>query len=279
MDIDTTVQNADTQSLSDGSISIDTEFESTPIPEGYKDAPVGKYKTIGEAFKGYGEAQKLIGAKGVIVPGDNAKPEDVDKFYNSLGRPVKSEGYKLDPIENAHEKIKSNAELEGNFKAMAHKHGLTQKQASAMYKDYVGGISTGLTKHEEQVKQDTEKAGALLNQEWGAEYDVKINKVKTTIEKFGGSDALAHFNEKGYGRDPVVLKTLANISKHFSEDTFIKGDGVVPSNVADAMKKINDIQEDKTHPYWVAGKGHNEAIMEMRRLQEIATPNERKPRE
>lgn len=277
--IDTTAQDTDTQSLSSDGAVIDAEFEGTPIPETYKDAPVGKYRTIGEAFKGYGEAQKLIGAKGVIIPGDNAKPEDIDKFYTSLGRPVKSDGYKLDPVENAHERIKGNADLDKNFKAMAHKHGLTQKQASAMYQDYIGGISQGLTDNDAKVKADTDKAGAALSQEWGTEYDTKISKVKGIIEKFGGSDAVAHFNESGYGRDPVVLKTLEKISKNFSEDAFIKGDNVVPTDVLNAQKQIKEIHEDKTHAFWVKGKGHDEAIVEMRRLQEIATPNERKPRE
>jgi len=259
-----------------GSDNSNDNFESTAIPETYKGTWAGKYKNLGEAFRGGGEADKLIGAKGVIVPGDNAKPEDVEKFYNTLGRPAKADGYKFDPIDNPHEKIRGNPDLDKNFKAMAYKHGLTQKQASAMYKDYIGGLSKGLTKSDEMEKADTDKARAELTQEWGAEYDTKINKVKSIVEKYGGPDALKHFNEKGYGRDPIVLKTWANISKNFAEDSFVRGDNVVPSDVADAQKKIKDIMDDKAHPFWVSGKGHDEAVVEVSRLQEIITPNERK---
>ena len=281
MEMDTPSPVADTTAPVDNdSVDINTvEFESTTLPETYKESAVGKYKTVGEVIKGYNEAQKLIGAKGVIVPGDNAKPEDIDKFYNALGRPEKADGYKLDQIDNVHEKIRGNTDIEKNFRAMAHKLGLTQKQASAMYKDYVGGVSQGLTKSDADERAATEKASADLHQEWGADYDTNIARITKNIGKFGPDGAVEHYGKEGYGRDPIVLKTLANMTKNFAEDSFVKGDNLVPAGVSDAQKKLKDIMDDKAHPYWVSGKGHDEAVIEVRRLQEIITPNERKPRE
>ena len=277
--MDTQTPAADTSAPVDNdSVDINTvEFESTTLPETYKESAVGKYKTVGEVIKGYNEAQKLIGAKGVIVPGDNAKPEDIDKFYNTLGRPEKADGYKLDQIDNVHEKIRGNTDIEKNFRAMAHKLGLTQKQASAMYKDYVGGVSQGLTKKDEESLAARQKAEADLRQEWGGEYDNNMNRVKSVIDKYGGEGARDGFGE--LGNNPVVLKTLSKIAKYFGEDSFVKGDNLVPAGVSDAQKKLKDIMDDKAHPYWVSGKGHDEAVIEVRRLQEIITPNERKPRE
>jgi hypothetical protein len=263
----------DTQAPAGDTTSSAVDFESMAIPETYKDTAVSKYKTVGELAKGYTEAQKLIGAKGVIVPSDNADPKEIEKFYNTLGRPEKADGYKLTPSESMHQKLKENPDMEKNFKAMMHKHGLSQKQASGLYTDWVNGLSQGLSKHDEKLVSDRQKAEASLRQEWGADYDTNINKVKTVIDKFGGNGARDSFGD--LGNNPVVLKTLANIAKHFSEDTFVKGDNVVPSDVADAQKKLKDIMDDRTHPYWVDGKGHSDAVAEVRRLQEIITPNER----
>lgn len=277
-DVDTTAQSTDTQSLSNDNGSNDSgDFESIAIPDTFRESPIGKYKTVGELSRGYGEAQKLIGAKGVIVPGEKADPKELDKFYNTIGRPEKPDGYKLTPVENLHQTLKANPDLDKNFKTMMHKHGLTQKQAAGLYTDWINGLSTGLTKHDEKTVTDRQAAEAALRQEWGADYDRNINKVKSVIDKFGGNGARDAFGE--LGNNPAVLKTLANISKNFAEDEFVQGDNVVPAEVSDAQKKLKDIMNDKAHPYWVKGKGHDDAVAEVQRLQEIVTPNERKPRE
>lgn len=260
---DTVVPNVDTQPL-------DVEFEGTAIPEVYKDHPIGKYRTLGEAFKGYGEAQKLIGAKGVIIPGEKATPEEWDRFHNSLGRPEKPEGYKLSPIENLHPELKITPEVEAGFKSLAHKHGLTGRQADGLYKEYFGMISQSLTKRDEKSMADKHTAETALRTEWGGDYDVNINKSKRLIEKFGGANAREAFGE--LGNNPIVLKTIASIAKQFSEDGFIKGENVTTSEKTDAQRKINEINLNKQHPFWVQGPGHADAVQEMQRLMRIVHP-------
>lgn len=262
---DTVVPNVDTQPL-------DTEFEGTAMPEAYKDSPVGKYKTIGEVFKGYGEAQKLIGAKGVIIPGEKATPEEWDKFHNTLGRPEKPDGYKLTPIENLHPELKITPEVENGFKAFMHKHGLTGKQAEGLYKEYFGMISQSLVKRDEKATADKHTAETALRAELGGEYDNGVNKAKRLVEKFGGNDAREAFGD--LGNNPVVLRTLVNISKQFSEDGFIKGSDIKTSEIKDAQQKITEINLNKTHPFWVQGPGHDEAVKEMQRLMGIVFPEE-----
>lgn len=248
-------------------------FESTEIPETFKDSPVGKYKTVGELAKGYTEAQKLIGAKGVILPGEKATPEEVEKFYNSLGRPEKADGYKLSPLEKLHPELKITPESEAGFKALVHKHGLTAKQADGLYKEYFGMISQSLTKRDEQSMASKHEAEKALRTDWGADYDKNLSAAKRLIDKFGGEGGREAFGE--LGNNPKALKTIANIAKQFSEDGFIKGNEIKSSEVADAQKQLNAILFNKEHPYWKVGPGHDEAVKEYLRLQEIITPNER----
>lgn len=261
----------DTQApVTDTTAPEGNDFESMAIPETFKDSPIGKYSTVGELAKGYTEAQKLIGAKGVIVPGEKATPEEVEKFYNTLGRPEKPDGYKLSPVEKIHPEIKITPEVEAGFKALVHKHGLTAKQADGLYREYFGMISNSLTKRDEGMMAAKHEAEKELRTNWGPDYDKNLNSAKRLIEKYGGPQAREAFGE--LGNNPQVLKTIANIAKKFSEDGFIKGDTVTNSERTEAQKKITDIMLNKQHPYWVAGAGHAEAVEEMKRLQQIVHP-------
>ncbi len=262
--MDTIDPNVDTRSPEQ------VEFENTPIPEYYKDTPIGKYKILGESFKGYSEAQKLIGAKGVIIPGEKAEQVEIDKFYNSIGRPEKPEGYKLSPLENLHPELKITPESEAGFKAFIHKHGLTAKQADGLYKEYFSMMSQSLVKRDEKLTADKHSAETALRTELGPEFDNSLSKARWLIDKFGGKEARESFGE--LGNNIPVLKTLINISKQFSEDGFKKGDAVRVSEIEEAKRKISEIQLNKAHPYWIAGQGHAEAIKEMQRLYKIVNP-------
>lgn len=248
------------------------DFEATPIPsDKYADNPnVSKYKTVGDLIKGHSEVVKLVGAKGVILPGENAKPEEIEKFYNSIGRPEKPEGYKLSPIENLHPELKITPEAEAGFKALMHKHGIPAKQADGLYKDYFSMVSSSLTKRDEQMGVAKHEAEKELRANWGPDYEKNLNSAKHLIEKFGGPNAREAFGD--LGNNPAVLKTIANIAKKFSEDGFIKGDTVTDMEVTNAKKEIEDIMLNKAHPYWVAGPGHAEAVEKMKRLQSMVHP-------
>ena len=243
------------------------------IPENYKDSPIGKYKTVGELSKGYENAQKLIGAKGVIVPGENATPEDIEKFYNTLGRPEKPEGYKFQPLDNLHPELKMTPEVEAGFNQFVHKHGLTQKQADGVRSEYFNALNTSLVKRDETTNAKRHEAETKLRNEWGADYDNNLKQAKAMLGKYGGEEMNAYANEAA-GNDPRLIRFLANIGKKFSEDKFVSGDKF-NNHIGGAQKKINEILLNKEHPYHKKGIGHDEAVQEMYRLYEITTPNER----
>lgn len=268
--MDTQVQGSDT--LAPSGESVINEFDTIPIPETYKGTAVGKYATFGELVKGYENAQKLIGAKGVILPTDKSTPEEVEKFYNSIGRPEKPDGYNFTKIENLHPQLQMTPESEAQFKALVHKHGLTAKQADGLYKDYFGMLNGAMVKKDQEAKASTFEAEKALRSEWQGDYDKNLAGAKRLVDKFGGADAREAFGE--LGNNPQVLKTLANISKHFAEDTFVKGGDPVPE-VVSAKQKLTEIFTNKDHPYWKQGVGHDDAVKEVMRLQEIVTPNER----
>ena len=248
------------------------DFEATEIPaDKYADNPnISKYKTVGDLIKGHGEAIKLVGNRGMATPSEKAKPEEWDKYYNSLGRPEKPDGYKFSPIENLHSGIKITPEMETAFSGIVHKHGLSSKQAEGMRKDYYEGISNALTKRDEKTSSDKHEAEKALRTEWGGEYDNNLNKAKRLIDKFGGADGREAFGE--LGNNPQVLKVIANISKKFSEDGFVRGNQETNTEQKDAKQKLDGIMMDKDHPYWNKVAGHDLAVEEVKRLQTILNP-------
>jgi hypothetical protein len=267
---DTTVAETQTQSP-DNSADVNVNgFETTAIPENYKASAVGKYSNVGELIKGYENAQKLIGAKGVIVPGEKATPEEWDKYYNALGRPSKPEEYKFSPVDNLHPELKMSPETELGFKALMHKHGISAKQADGLYREYFGLISQSLTKRDEQMLSQKQDAERKLRSEWLGDFDGNLAKIKGLIAKHGGK--AEDFGD--LGNNPAVLRVLANIAKKFSEDTFVRG-GNTPSESEDAKRKLSDIMINREHPYWKQGPGHDDAVKEVNRLHELCFPNER----
>ena len=256
-----------------GGVDDTPDFEATAIPaDKYADNPnISKYATIGDLIKGHGEAVKLVGAKGVILPGENAEQAEVDKFYNTLGRPEKSEGYKYEPLKDLHADLKITPEVEANFSKFAHKHGLSQKQAAGIRGEYFGMLSQGLTKKDEADQKSKHEAETALRNEWGAEYNTNLKRTQNLIDKLGGEGAKEAFGD--LGNNPVVLKTLATIASKFSEDSFTLGTTHAESTASEAQRKINEIQSNPEHMYHKTGPGHAEAMAEMKRLFEIVHPN------
>ena len=219
------------------------DFESIAIPsDKYADNPnVSKYKTVGELVKGHSEVVKLVGSKGVIVPGENATPAEWDKFYNQMGRPEKPEGYKFSAIKDLHPDVKITPETEAGFKALMHKRGVPAKIADGIFQDYFGMVSQEMKKRDDVTSQAKNEAETKLRNEWGNDFDKNLTGVKRLVEKFGGKEGLSAFDENGLGNNPAVLKTLAGIVKMMSEDSFVKGGIDLTIDSSTAAKKASEL--------------------------------------
>lgn len=95
-----------------------------------------------DAVKSYHELQKLFGAdrhgRTIVVPKDDAAPEEWAKFHEKLGRPADAKAYGIAVAEGADPKF-----AEG-FTAKAHELGLSTKQAQALagwYGEFGGAVT------------------------------------------------------------------------------------------------------------------------------------------
>jgi len=247
-----------------------------------KDPNITKFKTPDDFYKSFKTQNELIGRKGVIVPGKDAKPEDIDKFYNALGRPEKPEAYKLTTVENLHKSIQITPESTLGYQTLAHKHGLTQAQADGLNRDYLAIVNKSAIDQETREIQAAQQAEASLRQEWGSKFDTNRNMVTKGIMKAGGQEALdAMSGEKGLGNNPVVLKTLAKVFSLLSEDqinsieTPLSNQGSQGNETPEeAKQKIEKMMNDQKHPINDEKSPHRkEAIAERMRLYKIAYPD------
>jgi hypothetical protein len=263
----------------------DTKTKSVATITPKEDPNFNKYKTADEFYKGYRNLIETVGKKGVIVPDDKSKPEDVEKFYNAIGRPEKPEGYKISPIENVHPSIEITPESIAGYQMLAHKYGLTQKQADGLNRDYLSVMSKAAEENERLEKEAVANAQEKLQKEWGSKFEAKRDAIANAIINAGGQEALdAMGGVNGYGNNPVVLRALGNLVAMIGEDsmnTFRAEHGSGVNNASgnetpdQAMEKIRIIESDPNgaflddkHP------AHKDAIIERNRLYKIAFPGQ-----
>lgn len=203
------------------------------IPESFREASwATKYKTADDFFKGVDWMNQTIGKKNVVqgieLPGEDAKPEDWDAFYNGLGRPEKPDGYELPELKDIPEGfvLPEDKQFWAN---MAHKHGLTKKQAAGLFSEfmqdmsgrYKSALEGSASAMVEAAKQRMQESADALKSEWGDDFGANLNLAKRAAEHLGILDSL---DQSGAGNDPAVLKLAAELGKMLGEDNMRRGD-------------------------------------------------------
>lgn len=198
-----------------------------------------------EAFKGHGtigvlqddylkvksERDEAVKSKETMlaIPTDDSTDEDIQTFYNSLGRPEKIEDYKFEKIKFPEGMTKSE-ELEKEFIKLSHSIGLTNPQAESLYAFYnklgIGAFNAQKQAEEDNVKEvekaHTERIEAL-KKEWGKDYEANLEYMKRAMKQFGGEEFEKLMDDTKMGNDPIMIQAFVNIGKKMGEGTLIEG--------------------------------------------------------
>lgn len=250
-------------------------------------------KDLESLAKGYHSAQRMIGSRIPIptedasdevreefykkltnVPGVAKLPsegntEELEAFYNALGRPETNDGYKYELPEG----VELNQDLVNGFNAIAHKSGLTQEAAKNIMEWYAGAELQAT-----QAQAETQKAtDATLKQEWGNAYEAKMGEVKAAayhiMDKYG--DAGKELINSPMGNNPAFFQILSQLGSTLTEKGVLQGatsatHGLTP---AEAQQKIDEIQGNFNHAYYNdEHPGHKAAVEKMRQLHLDANP-------
>lgn len=221
-----------------------------------------------KAIESYRNLEKFAGgSKNLLeVPGPDAEQAKLDEFYNRLGRPDAPEKYDLKVPEGG------SPELTDWFKQTAHKHGLTTKQAGALFNEWNAKSGETMQSMEAEMRQQSEKAIGDLKKEWGQGFDKQIDMGKRAVAALGFDEpALSAYEAKLGTAD--MLKLFAKLGSKMGEDSFEDGNrgggsgfGTTP---AEAKQQIESLKMDKQFmdAYMT---GNPEHVSKMRRLMEAA---------
>ena len=226
-----------------------------------------------EVFKKLDGAETLIGRK-IGIPADDAKPEEVEKFYGSL-RPAKADDYEIklgkEPDETFVKAFRESAHFAGlskpqvarlvekltpHFQAQAQARDKAQADATAareaeyatVLREMSGGVDFAKKQERvmlaarELVPESARKFVDKLPNDQLALFAVFANAL---LEKYAGEDEFksngGEGNGGGGGTDKASL--TAELHKLYASDGWVKG-----FQHADHKKTLDRINEILAHP-------------------------------
>ncbi len=222
-----------------------------------------------KVIDGFRNAEKKLGVPSeqlLRLPQDRTVEGSMDSVYNSLGRPEKTGEYQLNSTED-------DADFATWAQDKFHGRGLSQDQASGLYKDFTEMIGSASAQNDTDAELQNTANLADLKREWGATYDRNLGVAQTAIRALGASSEVVDKLEGMLGFSDVI-KLFNTIGQKMGEDSFISGDNNsglpgLPSTPEGARAKINELKLDKE---WVGKKlsGDHAANLLWTNLHKIA---------
>lgn len=214
------------------------------LPEDLRgNASLATIKSVDDLARGYVNAQQLIGAKRIALPGQKATPEQLNEFYTAIGRPETIDKYSTGAVKPV-EGVNLDAAGLGKAKEVFFKLGLTDAQQKGIMDFYVGGLNEQYTSADTAIKAETAKTENLLRQEWGSNYDANYGMVKQVLNNFANKE-VAEELATHLGNNVGLVKMLHKIGSTMSEDTSLKTKFSIPSNTPEAaLQQLNELRAD-----------------------------------
>ena len=260
-------------------------FLST-LPEELRTEPsLATFKDTGALAKSFVEAQKLIGAKRFSLPGEKAGAAEWDTFYNQIGRPDTYDKYETVALkdEKGAVLLSPDPKEADELKKFFHQQGFTGKQAKAMQEYALKHFheQSSLAKTAAEVKTQESLNG--LRQEWGSNFDTKVDVARSVIRKFGGeqsADVLKFLDDSGLGNNAQLVRLFSTIGESVMEDSGRRGGAGIdlPVNSGTrAQTEIANLSMDKDFQAALGDPrnvGHDAAVTRWTNLFRTAHPGQ-----
>lgn len=179
------------------------------LPREYRDKFAG-YESYKDFVAAAAEAIPLKD-KAIVRPADDAPSEDWDRFYAAVGRPDGPDGY----------------EIEGDgldeFKATAHKLGLTSRQAKEMFDWYSGQNAKAADAMKQEAAESVEKVVETLRSDWGESYDANMKAIERFKKRYGSEELAQELQNPMIGNNINLIKALAKAGKDLAPETLVEG--------------------------------------------------------
>lgn len=235
------------------------------------DASLLKFNDVGSLAKSYVNAQRMIGADKIALPGEHATDDEWGEVYDRLGRPQTPQGYELSYGEG-----EDGEAAMGIYSDVAHKLGLNGKQAQGLLDWYTELESSGKQQADGDAALATEEGMKELRTEWGRAFDQKASSAHRAAKALLGStdmfDEIELSDGRKLGDHPEIVRMFAGLADQISEDQLQGDTSEVAFTPDEAMRRIAEITAPDS-PYW--DKQHPQhfiLVEEALKLREFAHP-------
>jgi hypothetical protein len=219
----------------------------------------GVYSKVGDvkgAMRQLGYLDKLVGSKGVIVPGEGSPQTVIEEFRAAIGVPKTSDDYlKSYKAPEDIAMIDMSPEAMKPVFAKLHEAGYTQKQAEvgvAIYQEAIRNLEKSIM---EQKSQNEAEAERLISERTGAAKKERVHLANVAIDKitqgWNPEDKARLFDpEKGLLNSPdhaqlrpYLLDFLADAGSKMVEGKIISeheqaGGQLTPAQAKDAIAEL-----------------------------------------
>ncbi len=205
----------------------------------------------------------------VKIPNAQASHEEWAGFFNSLGRPGEAAAYEL----TAAELEFYDASLVEDFKNIAHKAGLNQKQAQIVHDEMVKVLSEKYARAEKACAHHKQDITEKLRQKWGGDYEQNLKNAQQGAKQFGLAPEDVDVLENLMGSE-AILEAFMRMGTAFKKDTSLMEAQLQPTALSaqTARQRRAELSRDegflaalmdKSHP------SHQEAVAELNRLNQV----------
>lgn len=244
--------------------NISEEYRETGFVKQFADQDLDSF------VKSAIHANSMVGADKLKMLNDKSTDEEINAFYNKLGRPETSEDYSL-PEKFASEDSGVDQDLVKSFHQAAHKMGLTDKQQAEVIQFQMEMSQKAHESSQMQVVDRDSQWDAQLREEFGNAYDERVKLAQDVLGKFGNENTISAINELGVGNNPELVKVFAEIGKAMKVDPII-GDGqgaTFESSPTENKARLEQFQVenykaliDNSHKDHVRIKAEQQALLE-----------------
>jgi hypothetical protein len=214
------------------------------LPDDIKShASLATLKDVNDLAKGYVNAQQLIGAKRIALPGEKATDAEREEFYKAIGRPESLEKYTEGTVKPREGLTVDQAGL-AKAKEQMFKLGLTDAQQKGIMDFYLTGLNESHGKLTGDLEASRVQAEEALRKEWGQSYEVNLGIAKNVLTHFGDEQTATELSGV-LGNNPGLIKLLHKFGATLGEDQALsKKFSAEAGTPAAAQARIIELQKD-----------------------------------
>ena len=237
------------------------------LPEELRNEPsLRTFTDPGALAKSYVNAQRMIGADKIALPGKSATPDEWREVYTRLGAPTDASGYEFEgdsPLQDAYM---------NSFREHALKAGLNSSQANEMMnfvRSTVDGMNEGMSQSADEARYAAEQE---LRQEFGQAFEQRLELAQMAAQNLlVGTEMFDNIqlsDGRMLGDHPDIIRMFSNLASQIGEDNLAGETTELIMTPEEASRQIAEMTRrdgpyfDRMHPE------HETYVAEVLRLRE-----------